>query len=99
MRLASIVAVAVAIGGSALAQPPAAEPAAADARALFSSRCQGCHNDFVNNAPTLFTLQAYKPDVIIASLKTGKMQRMAIGLSDEEIASIAKFITSAKLAD
>jgi len=90
----SILAGVVVLGGAALAQPPL-EPSPADpATSLFTTRCAACHNDFVNNAPTLFTLQAYKPEVIVTALKTGKMARMAMGLSDEEIASIAKFITT-----
>lgn len=84
----------LALGGAALAQPPAEAPVADPAAGLFTTRCAGCHNDFVNNAPTLFTLQSYKPDVIVTAMKTGKMQRMAMGLSDDEMTSIAKFITT-----
>ncbi|HEY3950073.1 PQQ-binding-like beta-propeller repeat protein [Phenylobacterium sp.] len=60
---------------------------------LFMGRCKGCHMPPVEHAPSRAELAAQFPDVIIDALKTGKMQAMAAGLSDDDIASIAVFIT------
>jgi len=60
---------------------------------IFNQRCKACHLPPVEHAPSRSELAAQFPDVIIAALKTGKMQAMAAGLSDDDIASIAVFVT------
>lgn len=97
-----------AIGGTALSQPAGAGGNALSARAaqaaaqaklqahgeeIFNQRCKSCHMPPVEHAPSRSELAAQFPDVIIAALKTGKMQSMAAGLSDDDIAAIAVFVT------
>src|SRR5581483_7098031 len=60
---------------------------------LFNARCKGCHMPPVEHAPSRGELAAQFPNVIIDALKTGKMQPMAAGLSDEDIGAIAAFVT------
>jgi polyvinyl alcohol dehydrogenase (cytochrome) len=60
---------------------------------LFDQRCKGCHMPPVEHAPSRGELAAQFPNVIIEALKTGKMQAMAAGLNDDDIGSIATFLT------
>jgi polyvinyl alcohol dehydrogenase (cytochrome) len=60
---------------------------------LFNARCKGCHMPPVEHAPSRGELAAQFPNVIIDALKTGKMQPMAAGLSDEDIGAIAAWVT------
>ncbi|HEX3366977.1 PQQ-binding-like beta-propeller repeat protein [Phenylobacterium sp.] len=60
---------------------------------LFNARCKGCHMPPVEHAPSRTELAAQFPNVISDALKTGKMQPMAAGLSDEDIGAIAAFVT------
>jgi len=60
---------------------------------LFTARCKGCHMPPVEHAPSRAELAAQFPNVIIDALKTGKMQPMSAGLSDEDIGAIAAFVT------
>ena len=88
--------------------PPGAANAALTARAaqaaalaklqahgeeLFNARCKGCHMPPIEHAPSRAELAAQFPNVISDALKTGKMQAMAAGLSDEDIGAIAAFVT------
>ncbi len=66
---------------------------AAHGEELFNGRCKSCHMPPVEHAPSRSELASQFPDVIITALKTGKMQAMASGLSDDDIAAIAVFIT------
>lgn len=60
---------------------------------IFDQRCKSCHMPPVEHAPSRSELAAQFPNVIIDVLKTGKMQAMAAGLSDEDIGAVAAFIT------
>jgi polyvinyl alcohol dehydrogenase (cytochrome) len=60
---------------------------------VFNTRCKGCHMPPVEHAPSRSELAAQFPNVIIAALKTGKMQGMAAGLSSDDIDSVASWIT------
>jgi polyvinyl alcohol dehydrogenase (cytochrome) len=60
---------------------------------LFNARCKSCHMPPVPHAPSRAELAAQFPNVIGDALKTGKMQAMAAGLSDEDIGAIAAFVT------
>src|SRR6185312_12378341 len=75
------------------AQAAAQAKMAAHGEELFGQRCKSCHMPPVEHAPSRAELAAQFPNVIIDALKTGKMQAMASGLSDDDIASIAVFIT------
>ncbi|HLZ73406.1 PQQ-binding-like beta-propeller repeat protein [Phenylobacterium sp.] len=86
-----------AAAGNALAarqaQAAAQAKMAAHGEELFGQRCKSCHMPPVEHAPSRAELAAQFPNVIIDALKTGKMQAMASGLSDNDIASIAVFVT------
>ena len=75
------------------AQAAAQAKMAAHGEELFGQRCKSCHMPPVEHAPSRAELAAQFPTVIIDALKTGKMQAMASGLSDSDVASIAVFIT------
>jgi polyvinyl alcohol dehydrogenase (cytochrome) len=60
---------------------------------LFNARCKSCHMPPVEHAPSRGELAAQFPNVIIDALKTGKMQPMAQGLSDDDVHAIAAFVT------
>ena len=60
---------------------------------VFDQRCKGCHMPPVEHAPSRSELAAQFPNVIVDALKTGKMQSMAAGLSDDDIGAVAAFIT------
>src|SRR4051812_12357181 len=85
----------------AAANPLAARQAQAAALAklqahgeeLFNQRCKSCHMPPVEHAPSRSELAAQFPNVIIDALKTGKMQAMAAGLSDQDIGAVAAWVT------
>jgi polyvinyl alcohol dehydrogenase (cytochrome) len=60
---------------------------------LFNQRCKSCHMPPVEHAPSRSELAAQFPNVIIDALKTGKMQAMAAGLSDQDIGAVAAWVT------
>jgi polyvinyl alcohol dehydrogenase (cytochrome) len=84
------------------AQKPAATSSSASASAstaahgaiLFKSKCASCHEPAVDRAPSKDSLARHFPDDIVAALKTGVMQPMAAGLSDDDISAIATYLTS-----
>jgi polyvinyl alcohol dehydrogenase (cytochrome) len=89
----------------ALAQPVpeqrATTPSAAAAAAvvahgetLFKARCASCHDPAVDRAPPKVSLTRHFPDDLAATLKTGIMQPMAVGLSDADIDSIAAYLSA-----
>jgi polyvinyl alcohol dehydrogenase (cytochrome) len=94
------------VAGAALAEPsPLSDDPAFSARqaalarmqargeALFAARCKSCHMPPVEHAPSRAELAVQWPNTVIDALKTGKMQPMAAGLSDEDIGAIAAFVT------
>jgi polyvinyl alcohol dehydrogenase (cytochrome) len=72
----------------------AAATAAAQGAILFKAKCASCHEPAVDRAPSKDSLARHFPDDIFAALKSGVMQPMAAGLSDDEIKSIATYLTS-----
>ena len=60
---------------------------------VFNTRCKSCHMPPVEHAPSRSELASQFPTVIIAALKTGKMQGMAQGLSNDDIDAVASWIT------
>jgi mono/diheme cytochrome c family protein len=73
--------------------PAAVAAAQAPGEATFSTRCVGCHGSGRNGAPAVEVLAAKAPSEIVAALTTGKMVRMASGLSDADKANVAMFLT------
>jgi polyvinyl alcohol dehydrogenase (cytochrome) len=79
-------------GGRAMQQAALAKMQARGEE-VFNARCKSCHMPPVEHAPSRSELASQFPTVIIAALKTGKMQGMAAGLSDSDIDSVASWIT------
>jgi polyvinyl alcohol dehydrogenase (cytochrome) len=104
MRLQTWIFVAsIAIAPGALAQEIAERSASADSAAaaaavvahgetLFKARCASCHDPAIERAPPKVALARRFPDDIATALKTGVMQPMAAGLSDEDIHAIATYL-------
>jgi polyvinyl alcohol dehydrogenase (cytochrome) len=92
-----------AIGSAAAAGQASEQPApggsaggsAINARgaALFKARCASCHDPAVDRAPPKDSLARHFPDDIATTLKTGVMQPMAAGLSDQDIHAIAIYLS------
>ena len=104
MRLQTWIFVAsIAIASGALAQEIAERPTSTNSAAaavavvahgqtLFKARCASCHDPAVDRAPPKVALARRFPDDIATALKTGVMQPMAAGLSDEDIHAIATYL-------
>ena len=73
-------------------------PATSNGEALFTARCKGCHDPAQGRAPPKAALAVLPADQIVTVLTTGVMQPMAAGLSDQDKASIAQYLTSAPAA-
>jgi mono/diheme cytochrome c family protein len=82
----------IAVAASAMAQTPS--PAVAQGEGLFKARCAGCHETGAGGAPAKDILAAKTPDNIFHVLKDGPMMAMASGLSDDEMKSIASYLTA-----
>jgi polyvinyl alcohol dehydrogenase (cytochrome) len=62
-------------------------------QAIFTQRCQGCHDPAVERAPGKTELAARPRADIVRSLTSGVMAPMAQGLSADQIQAIAIYLT------
>jgi polyvinyl alcohol dehydrogenase (cytochrome) len=94
---------AIAMAPSALGRQIAERPAGSDSGAtaaavvahgetLFKARCASCHDPAIERAPPKVALARRFPDDIATALKTGVMQPMAAGLTDQDIHAIATYL-------
>jgi polyvinyl alcohol dehydrogenase (cytochrome) len=67
--------------------------AAPDGGAIFNQRCKSCHEPAIEHAPSRATIAAYPRANVIAILTDGEMAPMAKGLSKDEIAAVAAYLT------
>jgi polyvinyl alcohol dehydrogenase (cytochrome) len=72
------------------AAPPTIDP---KGQALFAERCSGCHDAKETRAPATAYLATRLPSEIIYTLTHGEMVNQAAGLSDDDIKSLARFLT------
>ena len=79
---------------SAKAQPPDAGAAAS----LFGQRCAACHSDPAQRAPTQAALSAMSPSFIADSLTRGLMKEQGSGLTDDQRAALAEYLTGRKVS-
>ncbi len=97
--------VSFAVLSTALAQQAVERPAtpvaetgaaaiAAHGQGIFKAKCASCHDPAVGRAPPMDSLSKHFPDDIVNALKTGVMQPMAADLSDDDIKSIAAYLTA-----
>ncbi|MBS0331148.1 MAG: PQQ-binding-like beta-propeller repeat protein, partial [Proteobacteria bacterium] len=89
-----------ALAAAAVAAPLAAHAQgnAAAGETVFNGRCKGCHDPAIERAPSKATLAAYPAAQIVDALTNGVMKPMASGLSDEDKANVAAYLTAAAQA-
>ncbi len=91
-KVAAVAAVSV-----ALTVPLAAHAQNASAgEQVFTARCKGCHDPNIDRAPSKATLATYPAAQIVDALTNGVMKPMAAGLSDEDKAAVAAYLTGAQ---
>jgi polyvinyl alcohol dehydrogenase (cytochrome) len=83
-----------ALAGSAPAQPPID---AAHAQATFDQRCKACHEPPVERAISREEMRQRSPENVIGVLTQGSMKPMAEGLSAQQIAELAQYVTGKPL--
>ena len=62
-------------------------------RILYEARCASCHDDPVDRTPHRNVLAANPPTFILAAMRSGLMQPMASGLSEEDMKAIALYLS------
>jgi len=90
-----MVAVVLAVAGTASAQPPA-QPPAGDA--VFARACATCHQAGQTAVPPPDALRAYTPEAIVNALTNGKMAAQGTTLTTAERVAVAQFLTGRSLA-
>ena len=82
------------VAGAQTLAPAAADPAA---KALFAERCSGCHDQPGSRAPATAYLATRLPTEIVYTLTRGEMRNQAAGLSEQQIRSLAMFLTGRQM--
>jgi mono/diheme cytochrome c family protein len=85
--------VALAVLGLGLLAAPTAFADGKNGEDLYGARCSACHTSGAGGAPPTDKLKTDAPESIVEKLTTGSMQYMAAGLSDQDKADIAEFLT------
>lgn len=80
---------AVAVGDAALAGAGAGDKG----RELYEARCATCHDNPTDRTPHRDVIAKNPPTFILAALRTGIMQPMAAGLSEDEMKAIALYLS------
>jgi polyvinyl alcohol dehydrogenase (cytochrome) len=83
---AKIVFVACFVCPAVIAQTP-------DGAAIFHQKCAVCHDNPNGRIPSRDTIAGMQPDAVIFDLTFGVMQPQGLGLSADEIAAVAAFVT------
>ena len=89
MRLGLFVGILLAIGVSC----PASRAQAPNGAAIFHQRCAMCHDNPSGRIPSHEMLASLPPDTIVFDLTFGVMQPQGLGLSANQIAAVATFLT------
>ena len=79
--------------GNEGAGPPPANAVNVKGSEIFDAKCKQCHDPAVERAPTKAGLAQRWPEDIIASLKTGLMAPMAAGMSEDDMKTLAVYLT------
>ncbi len=93
LALPSICLVAGAQPPEAPARPSAGPEAAAQGEAIYQQRCATCHDHPRDRIPPRLLLSFRRPQAVVKALSRGTMRPVAEGLSSDEIAAIATFLT------
>jgi polyvinyl alcohol dehydrogenase (cytochrome) len=84
----------VALGLPLAAQAQTASPGAGEQ--VFATRCKACHDPNIDRAPSKAALATYPAAQIVDALTNGVMKPMAAGMSDEDKAAVAAYLTGAQ---
>jgi polyvinyl alcohol dehydrogenase (cytochrome) len=95
-RVLRVLSAAALLAGAAVSSPAAAQTI--DAEQLFKNRCAMCHEQGLAGAPARAELAKRAPEMVVHALSEGVMAPQADGLSKDEIAALAAYVT-AKLDD
>ncbi len=68
--------------------------AADDGSAVYKKRCAGCHDNGVGRAPQPDALKQMSPESVQTALTGGMMMIQGILMTNEEIRSVAEFVTA-----
>jgi polyvinyl alcohol dehydrogenase (cytochrome) len=72
---------------------PASKAQAPDGATIFHQKCAMCHDNPSGRIPSRDMIAAMQPDTVIFDLTFGVMQPQGLGLSVDEIAAVATFLT------
>jgi polyvinyl alcohol dehydrogenase (cytochrome) len=72
---------------------PVSAAQAPDGATIFHQKCAMCHDNPSGRIPSRDTLASMQPNTVIFDLTFGVMQPQGLGLSAEEIAAVAAFVT------
>src|SRR5262249_58097340 len=91
-KAAAIAALGLALGAPLAVRAQTAQPGPGEG--VFNARCKACHDPNIDRAPSKATLGTYPAGQIVDALTNGVMKPMAAGLSDEDKANVAAYLTS-----
>jgi mono/diheme cytochrome c family protein len=86
---------AVIAGALLLAGAAVAARAAEDGAELYQARCANCHDHPQPGLPPRSQLASHPVEFIVEKLTFGSMAPNALGLTDEQIAAIARWLSEA----
>ncbi len=93
--LLPLLAVSAASAPAVATDPPAAADPSAQGAALWAERCSACHDHAQDRIPPKLLIATTRaPEDIIDTLTLGVMRPQASGLTDEQIKSIAVYLTT-----
>jgi mono/diheme cytochrome c family protein len=84
--------------GTALLLLAGAPCLAEDGAALYAARCAACHDHPQTGIPPKAQLTSRPTEFIVEKLTFGSMSANALGLSDEQITLIARYLSETDLA-
>lgn len=94
LSAAALAAVALMVPGSAFAGSEAAiDTAAVRGGELWAERCAACHDNPRDRIPPRFAISKKTSDQVVRALTTGTMRQQAEGLGQDDIHTLAVFLT------
>jgi polyvinyl alcohol dehydrogenase (cytochrome) len=63
---------------------------------VYQQKCASCHDNPTGRTPSKAAIAANPPTYIVGALTDGVMQRMAVGLSPHDVASVAAYVSARK---
>ena len=90
---AAVLGISMLVAGAVIAQQPSPPKAASPGQTLFETRCASCHEPAVGRAPDRAHLSDLGTLEVFNELKNGSMRPMAEGLSDDQLGSVAMYLS------